>query len=127
MLPMYPRLRIKPKHYFVDPSLSAALLGVGTDRLLSDGQLFGKLFEELCLRDLKIYASCMDSALPDPVLYYKDSDNLEVDSIIELRDGRRAGIEIKLSENKVADGIDNLLRLKNKLLLTSYVLSMNSL
>ena len=111
------RLRIKPKHYFVDPSLSAALLGVSADRLLKDGQLFGKLFEELCLRDLKIYASCMDSALPDPILYYKDSDNLEVDAIVELRDGRWAGIEIKLSENKVADGIDNLLRLKNKIAL----------
>jgi len=44
----------------------------------------------------------MDSALPDPVKYYRDSDNLEVDAIIELRDGRWAGIEIKLSENKVA-------------------------
>ena len=111
------RLRIKPKHSFVDPSLTAALLGVGEDRLLQDGQLFGKLFEELCLRDLKIYASCMDSALPDPVAYYKDSDNLEVDAIIELRDGRWAGIEIKLSENKVADAINNLLRLKNKVVL----------
>ena len=59
----------------------------------------------------------MDLALPDPVMYYKDSDNLEVDAIIELRDGRWAGIDIKLSENKVADGINNLLRLKNKIAL----------
>jgi len=109
------RVRVKPKRCFVDPSLTAALLGAGKDRLLQDGQLLGKLFEELCLRDLRIYASYMDLALPDAVKYYRDSDNLEVDAIIELRDGRWAGIEIKLSENKVAEGINNLLRLSNKI------------
>jgi len=108
------RVRLKPKRSFVDPSLTAALLGVDKNRLLQDGQLFGKLFEELVLRDLRVYASCMDSMLPDPVKYYRDSDNLEVDAIIELRDGRWAGIEVKLSENKAAEGVGNLLRLKNK-------------
>jgi len=108
------RVRLKPKRCFVDPSLTAALLGINKERLLLDGQLFGKLFEELVLRDLRIYASCMDSVLPDPVKYYRDSDNLEVDAIIELRDGRWAGIEIKLSDNKAEEGIKNLLRLKNK-------------
>ena len=108
------RVRMKPKRCFVDPSLTTALLGVEKDRLLMDGQLFGRLFEELCLRDLRIYASCMDAALPDAVKYYRDSENLEVDAIIELRDGRWAAIEIKLGENKVSEGINNLLRLKNK-------------
>ena len=108
------RVRLKPKRCFVDPSLTAALLGADKERLLQDGQLFGRLFEELCLRDLRIYSSCMDAALPNPIRYYRDSDDLEVDAIIELRDGRWAGIEIKLSENKVAEGIKNLLRLKAK-------------
>ena len=108
------RVRVKPKRCFVDPSLTAALLGVDKGRLLQDGQLFGNLFEELALRDLRIYASCMEGAVPDPVKYYRDSDNLEVDAIIELRDGRWAGIEIKLSENKVAEAVSSLLRLKNK-------------
>jgi predicted AAA+ superfamily ATPase len=109
------RVRTKPKRCFVDPSLPAALLGVNEERLLTDGQLLGRLFEELCLRDLRIYASCLESALPDPVMYYRDSDNLEVDAIIELRDGRWAAIEIKLSENKVNEGVANLLRLKSKI------------
>jgi predicted AAA+ superfamily ATPase len=108
------RVRVKSKRSFVDPSLPAALLGVGKDRLIEDGQLFGRLFEELCLRDLRIYASCMDTALPDAVKYYRDSDNLEVDAIIELRDGRWAAIEIKLSDNKVQEGVHNLMRLKSK-------------
>jgi len=110
------RVRVKPKRCFVDPSLIAALLGMDKDRLLSDGQLLGKLFEELVLRDLRIYASCMEGALPDPVKYYRDSDDLEVDAIIELRDGRWAGIEIKLGENKAEEGIKNLMRLKDKVM-----------
>jgi len=56
----------------------------------------------------------LPAALPDAVKYYSDSDNLEVDAIIELRDGRWAAIEIKLSDNKVSEGIRNLLRLKSK-------------
>jgi predicted AAA+ superfamily ATPase len=59
----------------------------------------------------------MDSSLPNPVKYYRDSDNLEVDVIVELRDGRWVGIEIKLSENKVDEGVRNLLRLKAKIAL----------
>ena len=110
------RVRLKPKRCFVDPSMAAALLGADKNRLLQDGQLFGNLFEELALRDLRIYASCMEGALPEPVQYYRDSDNLEVDAIIELRDGRWAGIEIKLSENKAAEAAASLLRLKNKVM-----------
>ena len=108
------RVRVKPKRCFVDPSLPAALLGVGKARLLEDGQVFGRLFEELCLRDLRVYASCMDSALPDAVRYYRDSDNLEVDAIIELRDGRWAAIEVKLSDSKVPEAVNSLMRLKSK-------------
>jgi predicted AAA+ superfamily ATPase len=108
------RVRIKPVRRFVDPSLPASLLGVNEERLLSDFQLFGKLFEELCLRDLRIYASAMELSLPDPVRYYRDSDNLEVDAIIELRDGRWAALEVKLGENKTDEGVTNLLRLKEK-------------
>jgi predicted AAA+ superfamily ATPase len=108
------RLRTKPKRTFVDPSLPASLLGAGPQRLLQNAQLFGQLFEELCLRDLRIYASAMDQALPNPVMYYRDSDGLEVDAIIEVRDGRWAAIEIKLGENKVPEAIASLTRLKNK-------------
>ena len=108
------RVRTKPKRGFVDPSLPAALLGVNKERLLQDGQLFGVLFEQLCLRDLRVYSSALTEALPEPVMYYRDSDNLEVDAIIELRDGRWAAIEIRLGENRVQEAVTNLLRLKKK-------------
>jgi predicted AAA+ superfamily ATPase len=110
------RLRTKPKRYFVDPSLSAATLSVTPERLIGNMQLFGNLFEELCIRDLRVYASSMKSALPEPLYHYHDADGLEVDAIIEQRDGRYGAIEIKLSEDGVEKGINSLRRFKKKIL-----------
>lgn len=108
------RLRTKPKRYFVDPSIPAAALGMGPERLLSDGQTFGLLFESLCVHDLRVYTACLQGAHPGSLRYYGDSDGLEVDVIIELRDGRWAALEIKLGEAKVPDGIRNIERLREK-------------
>lgn len=108
------RVRSKPKRYFADPSIPAALLGMSPARLLADGQTLGLLFESLCIHDLRVYASILEGATSDALHYYADADGLEVDAIIELRDGRWAAIEIKLGENGVAKGIDNLVRLRRK-------------
>lgn len=108
------RLRTKPKRYFADPSIPAAALGMGPERLLSDGQKFGLLFESLCIHDLRAYAACIPGAHPGSLRYYGDSDGLEVDAIIELRDGRWAALEVKLGETKVPDGIRNIERLRQK-------------
>jgi predicted AAA+ superfamily ATPase len=108
------RVRTKPRRTFVDPSLAASLLGASPGRLLADLQLFGRLFEELCVRDLRVYASTMDAALPNSLRYYRDSDGLETDAIIELRDGRWAALEFKLGDNKVDEASSSLLRLKDK-------------
>lgn len=113
------RLRVKPRYDFADPSLAAALLGVGPSVLLENAQLFGQLFEQLCLRDLRVYTSCMKEAAPDSLRYYRDADGLEVDAIIQLRDGRWGAIEIKLGSNKVLEAQNALLRLKNKISLNS--------
>ncbi|MEG1751430.1 MAG: DUF4143 domain-containing protein, partial [Raoultibacter sp.] len=77
-------------------------------------QVFGNLFEELCLRDIRVYASAMQQ-MPEPlVCYYADSDGLEADIIVELSDGRWGAFEVKLSEDKVEQAEASLLRLKNK-------------
>ncbi|MCR4876330.1 MAG: DUF4143 domain-containing protein [Clostridiales bacterium] len=111
------RLRTKPKYYFADPSLAAGLLNVRPERLLQDGQLFGVLFESLCIHDLCVYASVLPDAKPVPVSYYRDADGLETDAVIELRDGRWAAFEIKLGENKADEGIASLIRLQKKIAL----------
>ena len=111
------RVRTRPKRYLVDPSLAAVSLGVSPKNLLGgDLQTFGLLFETLCIRDLRVYTSTNASLGENTLRYYRDDFGLEVDAIVERNDGAWGAIEIKLSENKVQDGIDSLLRLKNKVL-----------
>ncbi len=109
------RLRTKPKYYFADASLAASLLQLTPERLVTEGQLFGDLFENLCIHDLSVYASALPGAKAAPLNYYRDSDGLEVDVIIELRDGRWCAIEIKLGDNKAEEGAASLNRLVSKI------------
>ena len=108
------RLRTKPKRYFADPSLAANLLQVTPDRLLGDGQLFGLLFETLAIHDLAVYARALPGASSEPLRYYRDSDGLEIDAVIELRDGRWAPVEIKLGDNKAPEAFASINRLRRK-------------
>ena len=109
------RLRTKPKLSFADPSLICELLGVSPVSLLQNTQVFGQIFEELCLRDLRVYVQALPEARNDALRYYRDADGLEVDAIIELKDGRWGAFEIKLGHNKVGAGVRALTRLRNKI------------
>lgn len=111
------RLRTSPKYCFADPSLPAELLGVDAAALMDNTQLFGQLFEELCLRDLRVYAQALPGAGPEPLRYYRDADGLEVDAIVELKDGRWGAIEVKLGANKAEEAFRSLRRLKRKIAL----------
>ena len=57
----------------------------------------------------------LPSAGLEPVKYYRDDSGLETDAIIELADGRWAAIEVKVSEDKVDEGVKSLKRLRKKL------------
>ena len=109
------RLQTKPKRYFADQSIACAALGLSTKKLLSDWQTFGMLFEDMVMRDLMVYSQLLTHFGDHPLMYYHDDSGLECDAIIELSDGRWAGIEIKVSEDKVETACKNLLRLKKKL------------
>ena len=108
------RLRTKPKLCFADPSLPVALLGLSPELLLRNMQVFGQLFEEMCLRDVRVYASAVLGTSADVLRYYRDADGLEVDAVIELPDGRWGAFEVKLGQNKVSAAVDSLCRLKAK-------------
>ena len=109
------RMRVKPKRYFADPSLAVSLLGLSPKGLLEDWQTFGLVFENLCMRDLDVYARAIPDAGSQPVRYYHDDSNLEVDAIVELSDGRWGAFEMKLSQDKVDKGAASLLRMRAKL------------
>ena len=108
------RVRVKPKRYFCDPSLAAALLGATPEKLLHDTQTLGMLFENLVIRDLRVFLSTY-SGLGNDVFYYRDDQGLEVDAIVECG-GSWAGIEVKLSDTKADDGAANLKKLRDKML-----------
>ncbi|MDE0232475.1 MAG: DUF4143 domain-containing protein [bacterium] len=89
----------KPKRHFVDPSLAPAALGVGPQRYLEDLEAFGFLFESMAVRDLRIYAQAHDAS----VYYYRDYGGLEVDAVIETREGGWIAAEVKLGGAKAID------------------------
>jgi predicted AAA+ superfamily ATPase len=105
------RIRMSNKIVFADPSLAIAALGIGRKQLLDDIKTYGFMFENLCLRDLSAYAEFYGGSL----YHYRDNSNLEVDAIIEMKDGTWGGFEIKLGENQVEAAVQSLVRLKNKL------------
>lgn len=105
-------LRKTPKRHFVDPSLAAAALQASPEHLIADTKTLGTLFESLVVRDLRIYAQHQNAS----VYHYRDSDNLEVDAIIERDDGTWLAAEIKLSHHHdtINQAANNLLRLRDK-------------
>lgn len=109
------RVSLKPKRYLADPSLAVATLAMAPQALMRDWQTFGLVFENLCIRDLQIYAEALEPAADIPVRYYRDDTGLEVDAIVELADGRWAAFEIKTSEVKVPEAVENLKKVRSKL------------
>jgi predicted AAA+ superfamily ATPase len=105
-------IRTSDTHYFIDPSIAVAALGLGPDDLIRDLNTFGFLFECLCVRDLRVYAD----ALKGNVFHFRDKDGLECDAVIHLRNGRYGLIEVKLGGERLIDeGAANLLKLASKL------------
>lgn len=105
-------IRSSDTKYFVDPSIAVAALGIGPNDLIDDLKTFGFLFETMCIRDLKVYASALDGE----ILHYRDKTGLECDAVIHLRNGEYGLVEIKLGGSKLIDeGAETLLKLKNKI------------
>jgi uncharacterized protein len=92
------RLMSTPKRHLVDPSLAAALLRAGPDRLLRDLKTLGFLFESLTTRDLRVYAAANDAS----VFHYRERNGeLEVDLIVERGDGAWLAAEVKLGGEQI--------------------------
>ena len=101
------RLRSSDTRFFVDPCLAVAALQVSQTTLLNDMEAVGFLFENLVLRDLRIYTQGAGANLSQ----YRDSNELEADVIIEAFGGKWAAIEVKLGVNRIDEGAASLLRL----------------
>ena len=68
----------------------------------------GLFFENLCIRDLRVYAESLNGT----VYHYRDKNGLECDAVVHLRNGRYGLVEIKLGGDKAIDeGVETLNRL----------------
>ena len=104
-------LRKTPKRHFADPSLAVGALGLSPDKIISDLNYFGLLFESLVIKDLRIYAN----AGGGKAFHYRDSRDLEIDAVIEYADGTWGAFEIKLGVGAADQAANNLLKFAAKI------------
>ena len=86
-------LQSSPTRYFVDPSLAVAAFGQGPTQLLGDLNATGFFFENLVVRDVRIYAQ----RLGGQVHHWRDQNQNEVDVVVTLPDGRWGAFEVKMN------------------------------
>lgn len=86
-------LQSSPTRYFIDPSLAVAALGQGSAQMLGDLNATGLFFENLVVRDVRIYAQ----KLGGQVHHWRDQNQNEVDVVVTLPDGRWGAFEVKMN------------------------------
>lgn len=105
-------IRTSDTRYYSDSSIGIAALGLGPSDLINDLNTMGLYFENMCVRDLRIYAQALDGN----VYHFRDANGLECDSVIHLRNGKYGLVEIKLGgDEQINEAAKNLKRLKNKI------------
>lgn len=98
-------IRTSDTRHFVDPSIGIAALGLGPNDLINDLQSFGLFFEDMVVRDLRVYAEALDGSL----YHYRDSSGLECDAVLHRRNGSYALLEVKLGgEERINEGAESL-------------------
>lgn len=101
-------IRTSDTRHFVDPSIGTAILGLGPNDLINDLKSFGFFFEDMVVRDLRVYAEALDGEL----YHYRDSNGLECDTVLHRRNGSYALMEVKLGgEQNIEDGANSMLSL----------------
>ena len=105
-------IRTSNTRYFTDPSIGTAALGLGPQDLIQNLHTMGLLFENLCIRDLRVYAESLNGN----VYHYRDKNGLECDAVIHLRNGQYGLVEIKLGGDKaISEGAEILKKLSNQI------------
>ena len=85
---------------------------VEPDDLLRDLESFGLFFEDMAVRDLRIYAGVYGGE----VMHYRDNAGLECDAVIHMANGSWGAVEIKLGgDDLIEAGANSLKLLKAKI------------
>lgn len=105
-------IRTTDTRHFVDPSIGTASLGLGPKDLINDLKSFGFFFEDMAVRDLRVYAEALDGKL----YHYRDSTGLECDTVLHRRNGSYALLEVKLGgKDFIDEGAANMLKLSQNI------------
>lgn len=105
-------IRTTETRYYTDPSIATASLGLGPEDLINDLNTMGLMFENLCVRDLRVYADALDGN----IYHYRDKSDLECDAVLHRRNGTYGLIEIKLGgDTLIEEGAKNLITLSKKI------------
>jgi predicted AAA+ superfamily ATPase len=101
-----------PKLAFVDSGIAANLLGADVRTLLRPGGPFGPLLEGFVLMELARQLTW--SRQRAELFHYRTKDKVEVDAVLENRQGHVVGIEIKASSTVAAGDFRGLRHLAER-------------
>jgi predicted AAA+ superfamily ATPase len=102
-----------PKLYMTDSGLLAHLMNTDADRLAHDAMLAGQVFESFVAMELLRQKEW--SANSPALFHYRDSQQREIDVVMELRGGAVAGVEIKTAATITSKDFAGLRYLRDKL------------
>ncbi|GAA3114927.1 ATP-binding protein [Planomonospora alba] len=102
-----------PKVAFVDSGVAANLLGADARSLLRPGGVFGPLLEGFVLMELARQLTWSRERVE--LFHYRTKDKVEVDAVLENRQGRVVGVEVKASSTVRPDDFKGLRHLADRL------------
>ncbi|MFG1864757.1 ATP-binding protein [Microbispora bryophytorum] len=102
-----------PKVAFVDSGVAANLLGADARSLVRPDGQFGPLLEGFVLMELARQLTWSDERVE--LFNYRTKDKVEVDAVLENRQGRVVGVEVKASSTVRADDFRGLRHLADRL------------
>ena len=101
------------KVFFVDSGIAANEIGTDARALVRPGGAFGPLLESFVLAEIARQLTW--SARPVELCHYRDQSKVEVDAVLEDRQGRVVGIEVKAASAVGPDDFRGLRRLADRL------------
>ena len=91
------RLVKSPKIFLNDTGLSSSLINADQTRLENDRKLYGQLLESFVVTELQKQAGWSETSVK--LMHYRTQTGIEVDLVLEDKQGRIVGIEIKAASS----------------------------
>ena len=98
---------------FVDSGIAANLLGADARSLIRPGGPFGPLLEGFVQMELARQSTWSDTRVD--LFHYRTKDQIEVDAVLENRQGKVVGIEVKAASTVGQDDFSGLRHLARRL------------